>query len=241
MNPDADYSMDLLNKIIDGIEALARANYDLPWARKIIGPMAEFLISDGPIDEESFQANLESAVERLEAVWEESQDSKKHLARWFSANGLIHVAIWRLGGISPETLAEDVLSGIGLGEIFMGLKICIGAEPRMGVLPIEFHREISGQGGKIKASRERAQKLKLIQPLLRELKRVRLLGRYASCEDAVNHILTNDDRFKGIASEIYCESPSLSFERFLMPEAKKVWRAAVKSTPSKKPSKKINK
>jgi hypothetical protein len=244
---DADYSvyiLNALNRIVDAIEALAKANYDLPWTKKVIGPMAELLIADSPIDEESFYANLESALGRLEAAWESSQDSKKHLARWFSASGLIHVNIWRLGEISLETMTEDILSGIGLGEIFMALKICTGAEPRMGVLPIEFHREISGQGGKVKAERavrERARVLKSIQPLFRELRKVRLSGKYKTCEEAITSILTNDDRFTDIASIIYSDPPVLSYDHTFMPEAKKVWREAVKPTPSKKPPKKTNK
>jgi uncharacterized protein YneF (UPF0154 family) len=101
-----------------------------------------------------------------------------------------------------------------------------------------MHGVKSGEGGKIKASRERAQKMKLIQPLLQELRMVRLSGRYESCEKAVNHFLTNDDRFMDIANKVYGDPPSLSFEKFLMPEAKKTWRDAVKSTPPQKPSEK---
>lgn len=104
-----------------------------------------------------------------------------------------------------------------------------------------LHGVKSGEGGKVKAARvarEREQALKSIQPLFRELKKVRLSGKYKTCEEAVTEILANNDRFADIAAIVYSDPPVLSYDHIFMPEAKKAWRDAVKSTPSKKPSKK---
>lgn len=90
--------------------------------------------------------------------------------------------------------------------------------------------ETFGKGGRSKAKCERKEKLRLIKPLLDELKKVRLSGKYKSCERAVKDLLYGG-KYDELLEKV---DPSdggqhfISFKYFLMVEAKKVWENCIK-------------
>jgi hypothetical protein len=89
-----------------------------------------------------------------------------------------------------------------------------------------MHREKSGQGGRKKAEEERKAKLETIKLFLDELKQVRFTGQFKTCRRAVDVLLARDERFLSLADNI--ENGKISYDNFLIPEAKKIWNRTIR-------------
>jgi hypothetical protein len=101
-----------------------------------------------------------------------------------------------------------------------------GLSPITQYIQSVMHREKSGQGGRKKAEEERKAKLETIKLFLDELKQVRFTGQFKTCRRAVDVLLARDERFLSLADNI--ENGKISYDNFLIPEAKKIWNRTIR-------------
>lgn len=103
-------------------------------------------------------------------------------------------------------------------------------ESSMARIQTILHRKGSGKGGAKKAERERAEKLQFIKPVLDELKRARLSGKYGSLYRALDKVLAREEfqhietELRGKDEEKKNKKPWISYDNFFIPEARKIWK-----------------
>jgi hypothetical protein len=122
------------------------------------------------------------------------------------------------------------LFGFGRGMLFASGE---GDKNTYSMFKEFLHKAKSGEGGKTKAKREREGKLKLTARFRDDLKAACLSGKFRSAEEAVNNLL-KEDAYPEFYNNVYGDDePRISYQKFLLPVARKIWKASVRPTTKK--------